>query len=588
MTGTFSRRGFLSVGAGAGLVAATNVAIGRLALADHQPADQPPPSGQLTFPSPELTPYVDEMPIPPILRGSQSLAIAASSHQFHRDLGKAKTWSYGGQSYLGPTIEAVSGEPIELEFTNSLGAHLFANDIDTSLDGASEEDKVSPRVSVHLHGAVTEPAMDGHPDYTFLPGQTLTYKHENGQEAANLWYHDHAMGITRLNVVAGLAGMYFLRDEYDTGSSSNKLGLPSGDFEVPLILADRRFHDDGSLNFRTVTYVPEGHWEGGQIGDRMTVNGVVSPYSMVAAGRYRFRVLNASNARSYHLYFTDRRAFWVVGNDGGLLNAPVRTTSVRVSPGERIDLVVDFSDLAKGGYVDLTNDQEEAAAVVAGTGVRPLTELVRFIGTGSRGDTGTLPNRLRGGTGQPPVLAPLRTPAIKRVVTLTSELAQRWPPIGMTLNNLCYGDEPTVSPRQGTTEIWEVVNASIEGHPIHLHLVNMRLLNRQNLDVPGYLNTYPRPEVGTQWTPPPDRFLLGAPQEPEDWETGSKDTINCPQNMVTRFLVRFPTADELGFDPDAAFVSPHGMQLQGYVWHCHIIDHEDDCMMARYRLVSDS
>jgi FtsP/CotA-like multicopper oxidase with cupredoxin domain len=158
----------------------------------------------------------------------------------------------------------------------------------------------------------------------------------------------------------------------------------------------------------------------------------------------------------------------------------------------------------------------------------------------------------------------------------------------MTLNNLCYGDEPTVSPRQGTAEIWEVVNASIEGHPIHLHLVHMRLLNRQNLDVQGYLAAYPRPEVGTQWTPPPDRFLLGEPQEPEDWEAGNKDTIDCPQNMVTRFLVRFPTEDELGFDPDAVFVSPHGMQLQGYVWHCHIIDHEDDCMMARYRLVSDS
>jgi FtsP/CotA-like multicopper oxidase with cupredoxin domain len=169
------------------------------------------------------------------------------------------------------------------------------------------------------------------------------------------------MGITRLNVVAGLAGMYFLRDEYDTGTADNTLGLPSGEFEVPLILADRRFHDDGSLNFRTVRYVPQGHWEGGMIGDRMTVNGMVSPYFRVARGRYRFRVLNASNVRGYHLFFTNRMPFWVIANDGGLLDAAVRTTEVRVTPGERIDLVVDFSGLGAGETVELTNDQKESA-----------------------------------------------------------------------------------------------------------------------------------------------------------------------------------------------------------------------------------
>jgi FtsP/CotA-like multicopper oxidase with cupredoxin domain len=548
----------------------------------------PPPEGGLTFPSPELTPYVDEMPVPPVFRGDQTLDIAASAHRFHRDLPMAPTWSYGGQTYLGPTMEAHTETPTQLVFRNNLGKHLFADDVDPSLDGASEEDRTKPPVSVHLHGAVTRPEMDGHPEDSFLPGTSKTYRHENPQQAANLWYHDHAMGITRLNVVAGLAGMYFLRDKFDTGTSSNTLGLPSGDYEVPLILADRRFHDDGSLNFRTVRYVPQGHWEGGQIGDRMTVNGVVSPYFPVARGRYRFRVLNASNVRTYHLYFANRMPFWVVGNDQGLLNAPASTTSVRVTPGERIDLVVDFSGLGKGESVELTNDQEESASVRLGTGAEVLSDLVRFVGTGSTGDTGQLPARLRGGTRQPASLPPIPKPDRVRVVTLTESPAPHWPPLDMALNNLCYGQDPMVMPREGSTEVWEVVNASLEDHPVHLHLVNMRILNRQNLDINGYLSAYPPPKIGTYWAPPADKFLTGSPQAPAAWEAGPKDTIRCPQNMVTRFVVRFPTADELGFDPDAKFHSAAGMDLQGYVWHCHIIDHEDECMMARYRLVTGS
>jgi FtsP/CotA-like multicopper oxidase with cupredoxin domain len=581
MSSHLSRRGFLAAGLSlaAGAVVQTP---------DHArtPLPTAPPEGGLTFPSPELTSYVDEMPVPPVLTGDRTLAVAASSHRFHRDLGTAPTWSYGGQEYLGPTLEAHTGQPIALTFDHSLGAHLFAADVDPSLDGVSEEDRTKPRLSVHLHGAVTRPEMDGHPEDTFLPGSSMAYRHENGQQATNLWYHDHAMGITRLNVVAGLAGMYFLRDEYDTGTADNTLGLPSGEFEVPLILADRRFHDDGSLNFRTVRYVPQGHWEGGMIGDRMTVNGMVSPYFRVARGRYRFRVLNASNVRGYHLSFTNRMSFWVVANDGGLLDTAVRTTAVRVTPGERIDLVVDFSGLDAGETVELTNDQEEAVSVRAATGAEVLRDLVRFVGTGAHGDTGSLPARLRGGARQPAALPAVQAPTRTRVVSLTQSPAQTWPPVSMGLNNLCYGQDPMVTPKQGTTELWEVVNSSLEDHPIHLHLVNMRILNRQTFDVASYLRAYPRPEQGTFWAPSADRFLVGQPQAPAAWEAGPKDTIRCPQNMVTRFVVRFPTADELGFDPDAVFRAPSGMDLQGYVWHCHIIDHEDQCMMARYRLVS--
>ncbi|MYS24543.1 MULTISPECIES: multicopper oxidase domain-containing protein [unclassified Streptomyces] len=127
--------------------------------------------------------------------------MAPSRHRFHRDLGIAPTWSYGGQQYWGPTIEAHRDQPIALAFTNRLGRQLFAADVDPSLEGATEQDRSRPRVSVHLHGAVTPPGMDGHPEQVFLPGGAMTYRHPNRQEAAHLWYHDHAMGITRLNVV---------------------------------------------------------------------------------------------------------------------------------------------------------------------------------------------------------------------------------------------------------------------------------------------------------------------------------------------------------------------------------------------------
>ena len=278
--------------------------------------------------------------------------------------------------------------------------------------------------------------MDGHPEDVFLPGASKTYQHENRQQAANLWYHDHGMGVTRLNVYAGLAGMYLLRDHFDTGDAANAWNLPSGEFEIPLILADRRFHDDGSLNFRTLTTVPQGHWDGGQIGDRLTVNGTVSPYCHVARGLYRFRVLNASNFRGYNLFFSNRMPFWVIGNDGGLLDEPALTTSVRITSGERTDLVVDFSGLRQGDHVDLTNDQEEAALITLATGAQVLRDVVRFIGTGARAHAARPPARLRGGSGQPPALPVMGAPVRTRVVTLTQDLKlSRWPPAGMSLTS---------------------------------------------------------------------------------------------------------------------------------------------------------
>src|SRR5882757_4969661 len=221
MSHRLSRRRLMSAGLAVGSVLGTAGALGLVSqakgasVAGEPTADEASsPGDQLTFPSPDLTPYVDDLPIPSVLTGDRTLSMAWSSHRFHRDLDIAPTWSYGGQSYLGPTIQAQSGEQLSLTFTNDLDGHLFAKDIDTSLDGVTEEDRTRPRTSVHLHGAVVRPEFDGHTENTFRTGESMTYQYTNGQEAAGLWYHDHAMGITRLNVPAGLAGMYLLRDAY--------------------------------------------------------------------------------------------------------------------------------------------------------------------------------------------------------------------------------------------------------------------------------------------------------------------------------------------------------------------------------------
>ncbi|GAA2066463.1 multicopper oxidase [Streptomyces albiaxialis] len=577
MRPNLSRRTF--VGAGLATLAAAKSGVAGAA---------PGPRGGA--PSPDLEPFVDELPIPEVLEGDRTMAIGQSEHRFHRELDVAPTWSYGGAEVLGPTLQVHAGQPISLTFENRLGRHLFAKYVDMAMEGSTEEDRSRPRANVHVHGALAPPQFDGHPEDTFRPGRSKTYTFAHHISAAGMWYHDHTMGITRLNVAAGLAASYWLRDNYDTGSAANPLGLPSGEFEIPLVIADRRFHEDGSLNYRCQRQIPDGQWEGVMIGDTTTVNGKVTPHLAVTRGLYRFRVLNGSNFRTYRLFFSGRMPFWVIGNDAGLLNAPVRTSSVRLMPAERCDILVDFSDLDAGDSVELSNDEHPSEIIKGLTGATVLPQVMRFtVGSIAR-RAGRVPDQLRGGRRQPPLLPPVRTPRRRRVVTLNMDDRPNAPKggmqTGMTLNNLCFHDEPIEMPRQGTTEMWEFVNTSEDDHPMHLHLVDMRLINRQALDADAYVRANPKPARGTRWAPAPDRFLIGRPQRPAAWESGPKDTVRCPVNTVTRVMIRWPTAEELGFDPDTVFTSAMGHDLRGYVWHCHLIDHEDECMMARFRVVA--
>jgi spore coat protein A len=563
----------------------------------------------LLFHSPPLQPFRDELPRLPMLTGTDlSLEARSSVHRFHADLPEGPTFGYGECNYLGPTIESVQGQPWTLRYTNSTEGNPLAADVDTSLHGLSERDREQTATTLHLHGGITSPESDGHSEMLVQPGESLTHNFSGLNESAGLWYHDHAMSMTRINVYAGLVGVNLVRDQFDSGSADNSLGLPSGEFEVPLVLQEKIMNPDGSMSLRTNITVPQGKWEGGGTGDVGVVNGMIWPTMEVARGMYRFRIVNAGSYSVWNLFLSNRMTFWVIGNDGGLLDAPVRTESIRLAPAERVDVLVDFGSVEPGEVIELRND-EPPPAQAASLGAVPMPLFCQFRVASGRGFAGEIMTMYRGGKGQPALLPEIPLAQVQRTVTVNQPSAglSLAPPM-MTLNNLRYSDPDIEMPAQGAVEQWNIVNTTLEPHPIHLHLVHFRTLGRAPVDLAAYMRDHPRPDIGVKWAPEVERYVTGPLAPPPAWEAGAKDTVNTYPGTVTRILVRFPTGDELGFDPDATFTAPSsgnrsshdmghdmghgaghdmgaGAELQGYMWHCHMLDHEDHEMMLRYRVV---
>jgi FtsP/CotA-like multicopper oxidase with cupredoxin domain len=534
-----------------------------------------------------LSKFTEHLRVPPLIDatagGTFNLPMAPSMHQFHSDLPPAPTWGYGGATYLGPTIEAKRHMPVTIAAQNQLGNHPLAFAIDTTLHGAREADKTAPRVSLHLHGGNTEAESDGHPDATFLPQQSRAYQYTNNQEAANLWYHDHALGITRLNVYAGLAGFYLLRDDWDTGKPGNPPGLPSGPYEVPLVIQDKMFASDGSLAYPPGAF--GSVWAPEFFGDTAVVNGKVFPFLEVDRGLYRFRVINGSNARVYNLYLSGGHTIYQIGGDGGLLNAPVQLSRLILAPGERADLLIDFSNAAPGTNIILKN----TAAVPFPDGPRssrrggvPLRDIMQFTVGNAPGFTGAFPAVLR----QTPII-PLTNPVRVRNLTLV-ELAdeETGEPVKVLLNNLPWDTTDIEMPHVDTVEQWNIINTTGDTHPIHLHLVQFQILSRQRFKVDEFLEAnYPFLEHSGHANPGPypppsaDDFVTGKPKSPELNEGGWKDTARANPGEILRIMVPFGA--------NAAPGVPFGNSFLGdYVWHCHILEHEDNEMMLPYRIIA--
>jgi bilirubin oxidase len=557
------------------------------------------------------------------------------------NFGPTTVWSYcsvnhaGTLNYPAFTIDAKWNTPVRVKWINQLldgnGRYLpHLLPVDPTLHWANPPGGNSGRdmrpmfettpepyagpvpIVTHVHGAHVTQESDGYPEAWFLPfadnipsgfATTGTYydlyrqssplggswapgsavfEYPNDQRASMLWYHDHTLGMTRLNVYAGPAGFYSLRGgpaDLPSGilpGPAPALGDPAGMayYEIPIAIQDRAFNNDGSLFYpasRTFfddfegPYIPDSDispiFNPEVFGNTIVVNGRSWPYLDVEQRRYRFRLLNGCNSRFLILKIasapegtrpaTPALPFWQIGTEGGFLPAPVQLPQLLMALAERADVIVDFTNVPVGTTLYLINEGPDEpfgggapgsdfeAADPATTGQVMQFRVVKRSGP----DKSTPPQKL-----VLPALTPLATDANTNIrkVSLNEADSEVLEGIGPreaqlgtvnadgTGNPLMWMDAITERPTLGSTEIWELHNFTMDAHPIHLHLVQFQVVDRQPFE--------------------------GVARPPEPWETGFKDTVIAYPDEITRIKARFDTAGR-------------------YVWHCHIVEHEDNEMM---------
>ncbi len=509
--------------------------------------------------------YIDPLPIPRKLMPIETrkdgdvyrVRMVECRHRMHSQLQPTRAWGYEGQ-YPGPTIEAFRGRRIEVRWQNQLPLqHIFA--VDPHVHGAMPP-APAVRTVPHVHGSRTSSYSDGLPEKWFTPGSSVQYKYPNDQPAATLWYHDHALGITRLNVYAGLSGFYLLRDDEE-----RQMNLPSGEYEIPLVVQDRTLNDQGQLVYAPTqdggVKLPPATWGPQLFGELAVVNGAIYPFLNVEPRRYRLRVLNAANGRFFNLYLnlaanpTDVPklvTIYQIGSDGGFLAQPAALQKLLLAPAERADLIVDFSGLA-GKTVTLMND---AKAPYPGwnllRAVYPsLPELMQFrvsLPLASDQKTSPLPS-LRAVARMGPDQA-----VVTRDFVLTDRMDAQGRSLGMQINQKGYDDPVTELPKLGSMEKWRFINTTDDSHPMHLHLVQFQILERQGFDYGAFLKGSIK--------------FVGLPRPPAPNEAGWKDTAIVNPRDVLTILVRFE-----GY-------------TGRYVYHCHVAEHEDNDMMRPFEVIA--
>jgi spore coat protein A len=379
--------------------------------------------------------------------------------------------------------------------------------------------------------------------------------------ASLLWFHDHALGATRLTVFAGLAAAYILRDGYDTGAEPNPIGLPGDEYEIPLVIQDRQFNPDGTFLYPT-SDIPGAIWIGEYFGDVMLVNGKVWPFLDVEPRMYRLRILNGCNSRIVNLDLGGV-PLWQIGAEGGLFDVPVPMKQLVLAPAERADVVADFSAFA--GRTLMMKNHHLPRPV---TSPAPPLESVMRIRVGS---TVTRPGPTSIPVSLPGRRAALDAPAATRFITL-NEIDPEEVEWFLDLNGVRFDDEPgTEMPRVGSIEDWVYVNLTGDTHPMHMHLVTFQVIGRTPFDAEAYEEKYGGPN-GVPGGIDPTPFATGPmlPTAPE--ERGFKDTVKVNPGEFTTIRARF----EL----------PAGVSApQTYVYHCHIVEHEDNDMMRPFTVM---
>jgi FtsP/CotA-like multicopper oxidase with cupredoxin domain len=573
-----------------------------------------------------------------------------------------RVWSYGAAGrarsfhYPAFTIEADWRRPVRVKWINGLfkpdgsfRPHLLP--VDQTLHWANPRGGVHHRDShgrdqrpyrgpvpivIHLHGGHSRQESDGYPEAWYLPRArdvpagyarsgslykkfrgiaerrlrqewtpgSAVFQYQNRQRAATMWYHDHTLGMTRLNVYAGPAGFYLLRGgpadavEGTLPGPAPALGDPPGVdyFEIPIAIQDRTFTADGSLFYPDnraffegldrsqlrIPFMPERAcggrsdvapiWNPEFFGNTIVVNGSTWPWLDVQQRRYRFRFLNGCNARFLILRMSNGLPFWQIGNEGGFLPRPLELSQLLVAPAERADVVVDFTNIAVGSEIILQNlaPDEPFGGGTPGVDFQPADpettgQVMRLrVVPATAADTSTPPSQLglptiaRLGAAresrrlslneQDSATVRARTRANGNIV-LNCRRGEPFGPVEADLGTvrpdgrprpLGWDERITEHPSVGAVEVWELYNFTADAHPIHIHEVTFEVVSRQVIG-----ETSARP--------------------PESWEAGRKDTVIAYPNEITRIKARF---DHPGL----------------FVWHCHILEHEDNEMMRSYRI----
>lgn len=538
-------------------------------------------------------------------------------------------WGYGQNgdpTWPGKTFEVWKDQTIEVRWENNLFGEPHLLPVDTNLhwayslhgyeDYTIEDDGVP--IVTHLHGGHTLALYDGNPEQFVSPGYKIrgprwrgkTNIYQNDQGAGSLWYHDHALGITRLNVYAGLAGFYFIRDNYDTGQADNPLGLPAYPYELAYAIQDRMFYEDGRLFYPAFpgdpfyadfidgegAVLPPELFPGGGptalaefFGDHIVVNGKIWPKADVEPRNYRMRLLNGTDSRFMVLRFrvaesptatdltgaSDPVPFYVIGSDQGLAASATPVTRLVSEPGARYDIVFDFSQVPAGSRVIMENigGDEPFGGDIPGPQVFGETDRVMAFDVVEPFDT-TVPDRF-----DPTAIGQYggNTSAMDRVRKVAlfegkDEFGRLQPLLGVvnpdnTATAYTWSHPTTENPDLNATEVWEVYNFTGDAHPIHLHLVNFEVLGRNEITFtadeanPQQIVQH-NGEIGTV-------AAISNIAEGAQVNLGAFDGYveNAPKDMVTA-LPEQVTRIKATFDRPGR-----------YVWHCHILSHEDHEMM---------
>ncbi|XP_051122245.1 multicopper oxidase LPR1-like isoform X2 [Andrographis paniculata] len=514
------------------------------------------------------------VPVPIPLASPLRIGMYSKKWKFHRDLPPSPVFAYGrsrkAATVPGPTIEALHGVEARVTWANHLppgSDHILP--WDPTIPTAKPRKRTGIPTVVHLHGGIHEPQSDGHATSWFTPGfrergpswDRKTYSYNNLQQPGTLWYHDHAMGLTRLNLLAGLVGAYVIRHP----SLELPLGLPEGrTFDRPLVVFDRSFCRNGSLFMNSTGNNPSihPHWQPEYFGDVIVVNGKAWPRLAVQRRRHRFRIINASNARFFQFYLDDPGLEFVhVASDSAYIERPVAAKEFVLAPSEIVDVVIDFSkSKSKSGSVILRN--RAPYPYPSGDPVNQAnSKVLKFIlskGGQELDDKSKIPQQLIKYPSPDP-----STASVTRYIGFFEYSSNTGEPTHMYINAKPFEAPATEMPKVGATEIWNVINLTEDNHPLHIHLGLLAALEQVELvDLESFKECMLKVNDAVRCRV--KEHARGKKIQVPAQERGWKNVYKMMPGYLTKILVRFSHIHSNSSYTFDATAEP------GYVYHCHV------------------